>query len=104
MKKIALPLIVSLLAATACWPFSGNDIAEMSVKRTSDEGKVEILRGEETISVSDDEEVEVGDVVSTSGGARALLRLEGERPDARFVNLAPNTDIRIESTKAVEGP
>jgi hypothetical protein len=104
MKKIAIPLIICLVATTACWPFSSNDIAEMSVKRTSDSGKVEIVRGDETISVTDAEEVKVGDLVSTSGGARALLRLEGERPDARFVNLAPETDVRIESTKAIEGP
>lgn len=104
MKKLAIPLIISLIATTACWPFGSDDIAEMSVKRTSDSGKVEITRGDETISVSDVEEVEVGDLVSTSGGARALLRLDGEKPNARFVNLAPNTDLRIESTKAVEGP
>lgn len=104
MKKIAIPLIICLVATTACWPFSNGDIAEMSVKRTSDSGKVEIVRGEETISVSDAEEVQVGDLVSTSGGARALIRLEGEKPDSRYVNLAPNTDVRIESTRAVEGP
>jgi hypothetical protein len=104
MRKIAIPLIIALVATTACWPFSSDDIAEMSVKRTSDSGKVEIVRGDETISVTDAEEVEVGDLVSTSGGARALLRLAGEKPDARFVNLAPNTDVRIESTRAIEGP
>jgi hypothetical protein len=104
MRKLAIPLIISLIATTACWPFSSDDIAEMSVKRTSESGKVEIVRGDETISVSDAEAVQVGDLVSTSGGARALLRLEGEKPDSRFVNLAPNTDVRIESAKAVEGP
>jgi hypothetical protein len=104
MKKLAIPLIISLIATTACWPFSSDDIAEMSVKRTSDSGKVEIVRGDETISVSDAEEVQVGDLVSTADGARALLRLEGDKPDSRFVNLAPNTDVRIESVKAVEGP
>jgi hypothetical protein len=104
MRKLAIPLIISLVATTACWPFSTDDIAEMSVKRTSDSGKVEIVRGDETIAVSDAEEVKVGDLVSTSDGARALLRLEGEKPDSRFVNIAPNTDLRIQSTKAVEGP
>jgi hypothetical protein len=104
MKRIAIPLIICLLATTACWPFGGSDIAEMSVKRTSDDGRVEITRGDETIAVSDAEEVKVGDLVSTTGGARALLRLAGEKDDARYVNIGSDTDVKIESTKAVEGP
>jgi hypothetical protein len=104
MKRIAIPLMVCLIAATACWPFGNDDIAEMSVKRTSDNGEVEITRGDETISVSDDAEVKVGDLVSTSGGARALLRLAGAKDSARYVNIGPETDVRIDSTKAVEGP
>jgi hypothetical protein len=102
--KIAIPLMICLIAATACWPFGSNDIAEMSVKRTSDNGKVEITRGDETITVSDAEEVKVGDLVSTSGGARALLRLAGEKDSARYLNIGPDTDVEIQSEKAVEGP
>lgn len=100
MKKIAIPVLLALLAATACWPFSGGGLGEMKVKRESDAGKVQIQRGDETINVADSEPLEVGDVVSTSGQGRARIRLLG----ADNVFLGTNTEVRVSSTKAVAGP
>ena len=100
MKKIAIPLILSLFAATACWPFSSDELGEMKVKRESDAGRVQIVRGDETIDVTDSEPLEVGDVVSTSGKGLARVRLLGEDN----IYLGTETDVRIGSTKAVEGP
>lgn len=100
MKKIAIPLILSLLAATACWPFSSDELGEMKVKRESDGGRVQIVRDDETINVTDSETLEVGDVVSTSGEGLARVRLLG----ADNVYLGTDTELRIGTTKAVEGP
>jgi hypothetical protein len=100
MKKIAIPLVLALFAATACWPFSSDEQAEMSVERTSNSGRVQILRDSDTINVSDEEPLEIGDVVSTSQNALARVRLIGDER----VSLSSETEIRIESTRAVEGP
>lgn len=100
MKRIAIPLALALFAATACWPFASDEQGDMTVKKVSGAGRVEILRDGETIAVSDPEPLEIGDVVSTSGSALARVKLVGED----IVNVADDTEVRIESTKAIEGP
>jgi hypothetical protein len=100
MKKIALPLIVCLLATTACWPFASDEQGNMTVKRVSGSGRVEIFREDETISVTDPEPLVIGDIVSTTGNAIARVKLVGND----LINMGADTELRIASTKAVEGP
>jgi hypothetical protein len=100
MKKITIPLILCLLATTACWPFSSDEQGNMTVKRLSGAGRVQILRDNDEISVTDPEPLELGDIVSTTGHAIARVKLVGND----LVNIAADTEVRIASTKAVEGP
>ena len=77
MKKIAAVLVMCL-ASAGCGLFSDADsLGEMSIKRTS--GSVSIQRGDETLDVVDITSLAPGDVITTTGGATAELRLEGER-------------------------
>ena len=99
MQKIAVPLVISLFAAVACWPFSSDAQGDMTVKQMSGSGRVQILRDGKSITVSDAEPLEIGDVVATTN-AIARIKLVGKD----LVNVAADTEVRVESTKAVEGP
>lgn len=80
MRRIAIPVLIAVLTAGACWPFSeGGELSPMTLKRTSKEGRIEVTRGNDTFSVRDETPIEPGDVVKTDGAATGLLRLEGER-------------------------
>jgi hypothetical protein len=78
MRKLAIGLCVVLLSASACWPF-GDDapLTEMTLRRES--GTVELLRDGEVIGVGDLASLQPGDVVQADRGARAILRLQGDR-------------------------
>lgn len=81
MKKLALPLVVALLAGTACWPFARDqELSPMSVERASGAGVIEVLRGNEVIPVGQDEvAIRAQDVIRTAGDAEARIRLAGSR-------------------------
>lgn len=80
MRKISLLAVLCLFAGTACWPFSGEDALAAMTLRKANDGRVEIVRGGDVITVGDsDEAVEPGDVVRTFEGGLAQVKLEGER-------------------------
>jgi hypothetical protein len=54
-------------------------------------GAVEVLRGGDPLSLEESVTLEMGDVVSTSDGGRALIELPGEQT----MELAPNSQIRM---------
>jgi hypothetical protein len=96
-SKLAVGLVLALFAGTACWPFSDDsELAEMTVQRH--EGRVVILRGDETIEVEDETSLEPRDVVSTQSSGEALVRLEGDR----LLTLASNSKITIKDARSVE--
>jgi hypothetical protein len=108
MKKIAIPLVMCVFAAVLFWPFSGESALAAMTLRKENSGKVEIVRGSETIPVgSDDVAVQVGDVVRTFKGGLAQVALEGDR--LAWVGgtgqLMPGTaeaQMRIVDTMSVE--
>lgn len=81
MKKLAIPLVMCLFAAAACWPFDGEEELAAMTLRSQGSGKVEILRaGEDAITVRDEDvAVRPGDVIRTYKGGLAQVALEGER-------------------------
>lgn len=96
-SKVAVGLVLALFAGTACWPFSdASELEEMTVQRR--EGRVLILRGDETIEVEDETSLKPRDVVSTQSSGEALVRLEGDR----LLTLAANSKIRIKDSRSVE--
>ena len=108
MKKISLLLVACLFSGVACWPFSGDEAQpDMTLRREGD-GKVEILRGSETIKVNgSDVPIEPGDIVRTYKGALGQVALEGERVawvggTGQVVDGAPDAQMRIIDTTSVE--
>ena len=96
MKKIAAVLAMCL-ASAGCGLISGADsLGEMSIERTS--GSVSIQRGDETFDVVDVTSLAPGDVITTTGDARAELRLEG----GRAVGLRGSGALRIGSGQSIE--
>ena len=109
MKKISLLLVACMFSGVACWPFDGEEAQpDMTVRRESEEGKVEILRAGERIQVgANDEPIQPGDVVRTYKGALAQVALEGERAawiggTEQVVDGAPDAEMRIIDTMSVE--
>lgn len=100
MKKIALPLVVALLAGTACWPFARDEeLSPMSVERAGGEGVIEVLRGSEVIPVGQDEvAIRAQDVIRTAGDAEARIRLAGRRESL----LGPSGRALVLGTGALE--
>ena len=80
MKKLSIPIVLCLFAGVACWPFDGEQaLAAMSLRKQGD-GRVEIIRGSESIPVEgSDVSVEPGDLIKTYKGAQAQVALEGDR-------------------------
>lgn len=109
MKRLAIPLVMFLIAGAACWPFDGEEeLAAMSL-RSQGGGKVQILRqGEGAITVNEEDvAVQPGDVIRTYDGGLAQVALEGERvawlggreqPSAGV----PEAQMQILSTTSVE--
>lgn len=109
MKKISLLLVACMFSGVACSLFSGEEAQpDMTVRRESEEGKVEILRAGERIQVgASDEPIQPGDVVRTYKGALAQVALEGERAawiggTEQVVDGAPDAEMRIIDTTSVE--
>ncbi|HEV2756613.1 MAG TPA: hypothetical protein VG318_12660 [Actinomycetota bacterium] len=96
-SKVAVGLVLALFAGAAWWPFSGaSELAEMTVQRR--EGRVTIVRGNETIEVEDETSLKPRDVVQTESSGEALVRLEGDR----LLTLASNSKIRVKDASSVE--
>lgn len=98
MKKLIVPLVVVVLVAGACLSLGNSDeLSDMEIRAQA--GTVLIHRGEEDpIEVRDQAvPLEVGDVVETARRGLADLRLA----DGRDIKMQPNTEIAIDSTRAV---
>ena len=94
----------SIVALVALFVLSGvacssgdSELGAMTVRPLA--GVVEIHRGNEVISVTDDESLEPQDVVVT--GKRGLAQLELE--DENTITMVKNSEMRIRSTSTVEG-
>jgi hypothetical protein len=101
MKSLAIiALVVALIAGAVYWLYPRDgELSPMTVKRQGRDGTVEVLRGDEVIKVVDEEGLEPGDVVRTGRGARAKLRLEGERTAL----LDGDTTVEVVGGEALEG-
>jgi hypothetical protein len=88
---------VTLLVATTVWVMSGPAaLAEMTVER--DAGRVQVLRGDQTLVVDGSFELEPNDVVVTKSASAARLRLEGDRELA----LGARSQMRVMDGDTVE--
>lgn len=95
--QIAVGLVLVLFVGVAWWRFSDASVlAEMTVKARS--GLVTVLRGGETIEVTDSTSLKPRDVVQTHDGGEAVVRLEGDR----LLTLAPESKIKIRDARGVE--
>jgi hypothetical protein len=98
MRKIALVAVIALLAGSSCSLFERDDeLSEMTLERRGETGVVRVVHEGETFEVDDRRRVEPGDVIKTSKGAQARLRLEGDRE----VWLANQTTVEVIDTDAV---
>ena len=95
-NSIAALLALFVVAGGAC-SSGDSELGAMTVRPLA--GVVEIHRGNEVISVTDDEALEPQDVVVT--GKRGLAQLELE--DNNTITMVKNSEMRIRSTSAVEG-
>ena len=109
MKRLALPLVMCLLATAACWPFDGEEELAAMTLRKAGSGKVQILRAsEDAINVgSEDVAVKPNDVIRTFDGGLAQVALEGERLAWIGGHEQPTKDVpegqmQILSTTSVE--
>lgn len=109
MKRLAIPLVMCLLAAAACWPFDGEEELAAMTLRKAGGGKVQILRAsEDAINVgSEDVAVEPNDVIRTFDGGLAQVALEGERlawisGHKQPTKNVPEGQMQILSTTSVE--
>jgi len=98
MRRWGLPLVIVVLAGTACAPLAPEEtLPEMSLKRLS--GTVEIIRGGDTIPVGEKTDIEPEDVIRTdSGDSLAKLRLEGDR----LLQLKGRGSTVVDSPTSVE--
>lgn len=97
MRPLPILMTVALLAAS-CGDSSVAPLESMQVQRTSEDGAVEVRRGTETIEVEGGFDIEPGDVVATSGGGTAQLRLGGDRR----IELAPGSSLEVLDDDSVE--
>lgn len=109
MKRLAIPLVMCLLATSACWPFGGEEELAAMTLRKAGGGKVQILRASEDAITVGDEDVAVkpNDVIRTFEGALAQVALEGERlawigGQKQPVGNVPEGQMQILSTTSVE--
>ena len=109
MKRLALPLIMCLLATSACWPFGGEEELAAMTLRKAGGGTVQILRAsEDAITVGkEDVAVKPNDIIRTFDGALAQVALEGERlawigGQKQPVGNVPEGQMQILSATSVE--
>jgi hypothetical protein len=107
MKKYIIPLVMVLIAGTACWPVDGDEaLAAMTLRKSA--GKVQILRASQpAINVGEEDvAVQPGDVINTFEGGLAQIALEGERSawvgGTQITKGVPEAQMRIISTTTVE--
>lgn len=99
MRRQTLIAVVALLVGSSCSLFERDDtLGEMTLERRGQSGVVRVDHEGETFEVDDRRQVEPGDVIRTSGGAQARLRLGGDRE----VWLADRTRIELVDTDAVD--
>lgn len=98
MKGKSLILVAALVLG-ACAGSSDEPLGAMQLQRTSDEGVVTVVRGDDTFQVEDDFDLEPGDLVSTSEDATAVLRLEGE---GQTVSLGPATQLGVVGDEGID--
>jgi hypothetical protein len=80
MKKLISALSIAAIAGAACGFPGGDDaLSEMTLEKTGRSGAVVVARGGETTDVTEAFGLEPGDVITTTAGAGAHLRLEGDR-------------------------
>lgn len=108
MKRLGVPLLVAVFAASACWPFSGDEVlAAMTLRREA--GQVKILRAGEQITVRDtDVSVQPGDVIQTFKSGLAQVALEAGRTawiagSSAVITGAPEAQARIIDSQSLEG-
>ena len=95
-NSIAALVALFVLSGVAC-SSGDSELGAMTLRPLA--GVVEIHRGNEVISVTDDESLEPQDVVVT--GKRGLAQLELE--DENTITMVKNSEMRIRSTSTVEG-
>jgi hypothetical protein len=96
-KVLAAALVVALLAGGLYWFLAGSDaLAAMTLR--ADSGKVEVIRGGESLSVDGSFSLEAGDVVRTASGSVASLRLEGPRR----IQMLESAEIRVLAGNAID--
>ncbi len=78
MRKITLVVLALALVSGACASSEDDPLDAMQARRSSTEGVVTVARSGESFEIEEVADLEVGDVVSTSPEATALIRLEGE--------------------------
>ncbi len=91
MKGKSLVLVAAMVLS-ACAGSSDEPLGAMQLQRTSDDGVVTVVRGDDSFQVDGDFDLEPGDLVSTSEDATATLRLEGE---GQTVSLGPATQVAV---------
>jgi hypothetical protein len=99
MRRPLVIAVIALIAGSSCSLFDRGDetLSEMTLERRGPDGVVRVVHEGETFEVEDRRRVEPGDVISTSGGAQARLRLEGDRE----IWLATSTIVEVIDTDAV---
>jgi hypothetical protein len=96
-KVLAVALVVALLAGGLYWFLSGSDaLAAMTVR--ADSGSIEVIRDGETVSVDGNFSLEAGDIVRTTKGSVASLRLDGPRR----IQMLESAEIRILGGSAID--
>ncbi|MPZ71469.1 MAG: hypothetical protein GEU71_18395, partial [Actinobacteria bacterium] len=85
-------VLVAAMVLSACAGSSDEPLGAMQLERTSDDGVVTVVRGDDSFQVEEDFDLEPGDIVSTSEDATAMLRLEGE---GQTVSLGPATQVAV---------
>ena len=98
LKKLALPLVLVIFGAGACWSLAGSDeLADMEISAQA--GTVTIMRGNDIIPVRDEPvPLEVQDIVKTGKDDLAVLKLA----DQREIKMQSNAQIIIDTTRSIE--
>lgn len=91
VKRIKLVLVAALISG-ACSGAGSDPLGAMQLQRTSEGGAVTVARGDETLEVDDEFDLEPGDVIMTSKDATATLRLGGE---GQTVSLGPSARVEV---------
>lgn len=96
MKKLAFVPLMAAIGGLLYLPFYGHsDLGQMQVQAVT--GHVEIIRGNETLTVDGKMELRVGDLIKTAADGAGRLRLTGKRSAL----LAPSSSILVSSGRSL---